>query len=263
MATTKTIPIRADISATLHPDALEAVVKVLSERHQQAAAELFGGIYDAIGRVKELEVEARPRVTRTTEAVHGGSMTRIDRHPTGLEEAAGRASAKIVERTRRQIGPRSDRVGPLLFTGSHTAPFKTERERLRKEVDEGLAGKSEIATEIRQRLAARKKEERAGFAKERIAAGDLATTHAILAAPAWISGLKDDDLPELRAQAERQFFGPQLSQLAAIDDVLKRIDMAERELIAAHDQVLGHVTTARAATQDRTAAIEKLAAESA
>jgi hypothetical protein len=246
----KKIPMRADVSAMLHPGALVPVLQKLPERLQTSGVETLSGLHPAIGKVKELEVEARPRVTRTIESVHGGTMTRIDRHPTGLERAAGQASAKIVERTRGLISRNS-------------ALFKGEREKLRKEIDTGLAAKPEIASEIRSRLAARKKDERFAFANSRIAAGDRDTALAILGAPGWISGLDDTELPKLREAAERQFFGPQLEQVAAIDDVLHRLDLGEKDLTAAHDLVLGHVQAAEEATKERTAAIAALAAETA
>jgi hypothetical protein len=70
------------------------------------------------------------------------------------------------------------------------------------------------------------------FASERIGNHDIETARALLNAPAYLSGLKDDDIPKLREYAEKTFAPEHTRQLGASRKALDAVTRAGEQALA-------------------------------
>lgn len=107
------------------------------------------------------------------------------------------------------------------------------RERLALAIDEALVPEARTceAAEIRGHFASLPDADRFKLAQERIEAGDAETVHALLSAPAYLSGLNETERAGLRTKAEERFAPELVARRQGMDQLESSLKGAAAELV--------------------------------
>jgi hypothetical protein len=205
------IPIRSDVPISMHPGVLAGEAKVLDTAEptvgRQALAagrEGLTALYSCYGQIEEAE-QAMRRASNGRPAEDGR-----DELAAAAKKAYDRAFL-TVERRVAELTKLRDGLGAKVATAIDDPNRKTI---------EGLS----VATSIREHAKSLPDAKRFQFARAAVAAGDLRTVSALLAAPAYLSGLTDEQLAVVRDQAAQRFAAQDHAQHAATSAVITRVE---------------------------------------
>jgi hypothetical protein len=106
-------------------------------------------------------------------------------------------------------------------------------------------------------LEAMEDKERPAFLQHAIQADDKRTVAAVLHAPAYLSGLSDDQSATIRDLAARHWATVDHAQLAAVDVVIDRVEHAGSQMMGRLAKVLAVRDTPRAEAQRKVADLAK------
>jgi hypothetical protein len=234
-----TVPIRGDVPMDMHPDTLlpqsrtldqEATVgvSVLAAGREAliAAYEGFGKLNDAEAALRRLEEKPYSRASKSDYRMKGG-------RPAILVQSEELMSA--AQKAFERLTPTIDR---------RVKELQTLQKTLGSRVDEAIDDKSRrtpeglsIAASIRDHVKSLGKS-RVMFVTSAIERGDLKTASAILAAPAYLSGLTDSEHAAIKSAAAHKFAPVDNAQLKATDLVLDRVMQAGGRLVERYSRVL-------------------------
>lgn len=204
------LPVRTDVPPTLHPlilspevDALD-IDKSVGSRALAAGREALSTIYRTFGDIETAEKELR------AEAGEHPQADRAKQLATAAEAAFKRAAAVVNRRVEELLRHQETLAGRV-------AEALEDPERRTRE---GLS----IATAIRAHVQSLEGETtRIRFLTNAVDAGDRRTVSAVLAAPAYLSGLTDQHVAILRTAAAAKFAPQDSKQLDAVGKVLDRV----------------------------------------
>jgi hypothetical protein len=258
--------LRADVPISIHPDNLLPQAEHLDKEGTVGRAAYAAG-REALSAVhgwwaavedaeRALQKAAGPGRRRQLDGrssylgdlrMRDGKIRRFTGHEEEFAEAAARAhdrAAATVQRRmdelRRYREGLAQKVGAVLDLPDRKSP-------------EGLS----VAQEVRSHLKAMEDKERPVFLQRAIQADDKRTVAAVLHAPAYLSGLSDDQSATIRDLAARHWATVDHAQLAAVDVVIDRVEHAGSQMMGRLAKVLAVRDTPRAEAQRKVADLAK------
>lgn len=251
--------IRGGIPISVHPGVLTPVSDTLTGEKASgtpgpsayaAGTEALGAIYTWLGAVQDadeaLQASAEPAMRRQRpdgRSEYLGALRiadgRLRSYPDRIEEfqdavhTSWERVALTVDRRTKELDGYLDTLDKQVAHALTDPNAKTA---------EGIA----LAGEIRGHIKALPEKNRFAFVSEAIASGDLPTVSAAINGPAFLSGMKPDDLGKLRILAANKFAPTAYAQRGAVQKVKDAIGVASTHLMARHAKALSMAETPRA-----------------
>ncbi|MFN8180127.1 MAG: hypothetical protein U0167_19515 [bacterium] len=243
------IPIRTDISPSLHPEALAGDAPVLERDDRPlgkqaiaAAREALTTAYETIGALNDatraLEATSTRRERRNGRVLP--VRERNDAFVKSADAALARATSAIDRRSAELARVRdalAARVNEALSLPEHKTPV-------------GIAQ----GAEVRGYVKALKASERVRFVDAAIESKDRATVAAVIhGGPAYLSGLTAEQLEVLRERAASAWAPDEYQQLRSVEKVIERVAFGGSTLVARYTEVMASLRDSAAARASTTA----------
>jgi len=238
--TLETNPIRPDIPATTHPDALAGYAATLDREGTigraayHEARDTLGIVYRTLGAVADAEKAFLAHVNATTPALRRqkpdgrteylGQLRMQDGKPrvfSSHDEEFAEAAATALDRAAQVVDRR-------------LASLNRSRDGLETRVAEALkdtAHPPAVHAEIRAHLKGLSDSKRVSWLMSAAKRGDKATMHAILSAPAFLSGLTEEQVALARNEAARAVAAQDFEQLQALQNVIAAVEQAGGKIV--------------------------------
>ncbi len=221
--------VRGDISPSIHPTSLIGrapaldVPGTMGQHIYTDAQTALTVIYNTLGEIKDVRAQVEKTNQTNREGVQGGKIVRLVAYPdsffTGVDRAFSRASRQV---------------------DSADAGISAKIASLTTRVDTMLsdpATQKPVAVEIRAHAKSLTDSKRVAFITDAAKNKDRVTLAALLAGPAYLSGMSKEQAELARNVAEEAFAPQESAQLRAAKVVLDRVRDAGSALVSYYGEV--------------------------
>lgn len=266
-------PINTNVPISIHPDVLTQQEKLaeisgpkakgtIGPKALQAGKEALGTLYRTLSAIdtaeKALNAAAAPGKRRQHPDGRSDYLGDLRLNATGRvqrfadrDEEFRAAVQQAFERVALTTDRREKELGDYLtaldtkIEGALTDP--------RARMPDALA----LAGETRAHVKALQDGERFGFVHAAISQGDLATVSAVINAPPFLSGLKPEEVAQLRIAAAQKFAPLETAQRQAVATIAERVRGAAQAMSAKYGEVMRRRKSPTALATEAVANINK------
>lgn len=234
------IKVRIDVPASAHPGILSPLAEVLEstvvgKRALEAGSEALTKVYTTYGAIedaeKALQAAAPPAIMRQKpngQSDYLGDIRMVGGTPRrfhGHEDELAAASEQALQRATLTIDRRYAEL--IAYRDKLQQSVAEAIDDKQRKTSEGLS----IAASIRDHVKGLG-DKKLQFVFDAVRNNDKRTVSAVLAAPPYLSGLKDKHLETLRDLAARQWAPVDHAQYGAVEKILEYIRNAGNALTA-------------------------------
>ncbi|QGY00186.1 hypothetical protein EI983_18720 [Roseovarius faecimaris] len=263
------LPIRGDISPSLHPEALAGFADALERKPGAltSAQAALGDAYRWLGAVNDAEraltalaaseapAKRRQQPSGRSEYLGDLRLTRVGlRQFSGHEEELAQAAGVHMERVTKKIDAARGELERTVATLDKAIAFALTDDEAQTVRGSGLAA------EVRAHVKSMKQGDRFDFVQIAIKAHDLTTVAAVLDGQPFLSGLKHEEWNNARILATQAFAPQSVKEREAVTKLLQSVDLAGQEVIARYTKVRSGADTPRARANRELAKLKKGAA---
>jgi hypothetical protein len=181
-------------------------------------------VYNTLGEIKDVRAQVEKTNQTKREGVQGGKIVRLVAYPDSFFDGVDRAFT----RASRQVDAADAGISAKI------ASINTRVDTMLRDPTVNTP----LAVEIRAHAKSLTESRRVAFIQEAAKGKDRATLAALLAGPAYLSGMSKEQADLARALAEEAFAPQESAQLRAARVVLDRVRDAGSALVAYYGEVV-------------------------
>ncbi len=257
------LPIRGDISPSLHPEALAGYADALERKPgaltsaQAAVAEAYrwlGAVNDAERALSALAASEAPGKRRQQPSGRSEYLGDLRLTTGGLRQFSGHEE-ELAEAAAAHMARVSKKIDAARASLTETAAMLDKAVAFALTDDDPTS--RAMAGEVRAHVKSLKADQRFGFLQDAIKTGDLASVSAVVNAQPFLSGMKPDQHGEARLLAAETFAADAVAQRQAVAKLIEAVDLAGSEVMKRFVKIQSGKDTPRAKANRELAKLKK------
>jgi hypothetical protein len=239
MTTQDKVRIRADVPLDWHGDAVRMmhgvalnVPSTLGSSLLNTAADALDALYTTFGSVQDAHkaaIAAAAPGSRVDSKGRAHGNLRLSAAGYTVAPERERELADAMQLAFDRVMPKVERC--LNLIRQQRATIANNVAKALDDRDARTAAGIALAQEVRAHMKELPKTERAAFALAAVHTGDKGTVHALLSAPAFLSGLEPDSHGAIRQAAAAKFAPVDHAQVTAADKVISHVERAAESFV--------------------------------